>query len=60
MLIRSTPVSMDNRRFDMPLAATILLDITAALPDGASEHTIRTVTENAHTLKFGNHDFEKE
>jgi hypothetical protein len=51
---------MDNRRFDMPLAATILLDITAALPDGASEHTIRTVTENAHTLKFGNHDFEKE
>ena len=39
---------------------TVTLEITAELPDGASEHTIRTVTENARTLKFGTHGFEKE
>ena len=39
---------------------TVTLEIEALLPDGASEQTVRTVTENARTLKFRNHGFEKE
>jgi len=31
---------------------TVTLDIEARLPSGASEHVIRTVTENGRTLKF--------
>src|SRR5690606_13464860 len=39
---------------------TILLKIDAQLPDGASEQTLRTVTENCRTLKFESHTFESE
>jgi predicted AAA+ superfamily ATPase len=38
----------------------VTLEIEAILPDGASEQIIRTVTENARTLKFNSHGFEKE
>jgi len=38
---------------------TITLEIQADLPDGASDHIIRTVTENAHTLKFKDFGFEE-
>ena len=31
---------------------TVTIDIEATLPDGASEHVVRTVTENGRTLKF--------
>ena len=39
---------------------TVTLDIEARLPDGASDHIVRTVTENSRTLKFTNHGFERE
>lgn len=38
----------------------VTLEIEAILPEGASEQTIRTVTENSRTLKFDNHEFESE
>ncbi|MYJ01661.1 MAG: ATP-binding protein [Chloroflexi bacterium] len=31
---------------------TVTIDIEANLPEGASEHVVRTVTENGRTLKF--------
>ncbi len=31
---------------------TVTIDIEATLPEGASEHVVRTVTENGRTLKF--------
>ena len=31
---------------------TVTIDIEASLPEGASEHVVRTVTENGRTLKF--------
>ena len=39
---------------------TVTLEIEATLPDGASEQTVRTVTENSRSLKFTSHEFEKE
>src|SRR6185295_140060 len=39
---------------------TITLEIEAFLPDGASEQTVRTVTENGRTLKFDSQGFERE
>jgi predicted AAA+ superfamily ATPase len=39
---------------------SVTLEIEALLPDGASEHIVRTVTENSRTLKFINHGFESE
>ena len=38
---------------------TVTLDIAANLPDGAPEHTVRTVNENSRTLKFDSHGFEE-
>ena len=38
----------------------ITLEIQAKLPDGASDKTIRDVTENCRTLRFGTFGFEKE
>jgi hypothetical protein len=38
----------------------VTLEIEAVMPDGASEQTVRTVTENSRTLKFTNHGFEAE
>lgn len=39
---------------------TVTLEIEASLPDGASDHIVRAVTENSRTLKFTNHGFESE
>jgi predicted AAA+ superfamily ATPase len=39
---------------------TVTLEIEAELPSGASEQTVRTVTENSRTLKFTSHGFESE
>jgi predicted AAA+ superfamily ATPase len=39
---------------------TVTLEIEASLPGGASDQTVRTVTENSRTLKFTSHGFEKE
>jgi predicted AAA+ superfamily ATPase len=36
----------------------ITMEIHAELPEGAPEHTVRTVTENCRTLKFTNYGFE--
>jgi predicted AAA+ superfamily ATPase len=38
----------------------VTLEITARIPDGASEGLVRTVTENCNTLRFTNYGFEKE
>ncbi len=38
----------------------VTLEIEAKIPDGAPEHVVRTVTENARTLGFGSFDFEEE
>lgn len=38
---------------------TITLELHADLPEGASDHIIRTVIENAHTLKFKDFGFEE-
>ncbi|MCB0207153.1 MAG: AAA+ family ATPase, partial [Anaerolineae bacterium] len=37
----------------------ITLEIQARLPDGAPENVVRTVTENARTLKFDGYGFEE-
>jgi predicted AAA+ superfamily ATPase len=39
---------------------TVTLEVEASLPNGASDHIVRTVTENSRTLKFTSHGFEKE
>jgi predicted AAA+ superfamily ATPase len=39
---------------------TVTLEIEAAIPSGASETTVRAVTENTRTLKFTSAGFEKE
>lgn len=39
---------------------TVTLEIDARLPGGASEQTVRTVTENSRTLTFESHGFESE
>jgi predicted AAA+ superfamily ATPase len=38
----------------------LTLEIEASVPDGAPEQVVRTVTENARTLKFKVHGFEEE
>ena len=39
---------------------TVTLEIEAKIPSGASEDIVRTVTENARTLKFTSQGFERE
>jgi len=39
---------------------TVTLEIAAEIPDGASDNVVRTVTENARTLRFTSQGFEKE
>ena len=39
---------------------SVTLEIEVTLPDGASEQTVRIVTENSQTLKFVNQGFEEE
>ena len=38
---------------------TVTLEIEASIPNGAPETVVRTVTENARTLKFKNQGFEE-
>ena len=38
----------------------VTLEIHVQVPDGIEEDVVRTVTENANTLKFNSHGFEKE
>ena len=38
----------------------VTLEIEAEIPEGAPEHVVRTVTENARTLRFKSHGFEEE
>jgi hypothetical protein len=38
----------------------VTLEIEAEVPDGAPDVVVRTVTENARTLKFTSHGFERE
>ena len=38
----------------------LTLEIEAEIPEGAPEHVVRTVTENARTLRFKSHGFEEE
>jgi hypothetical protein len=38
----------------------VTLEISAEMPEGAPDTTVRNVTENARTLKFSTHSFEKE
>ena len=38
----------------------VTLEIQAQMPEGALDSTVRTVMENARTLKFTTHSFEKE
>ena len=39
---------------------TVTLEIEAEVPLGATDHVVRTVTENSRTLKFTSQGFEKE
>ncbi|HWG32541.1 MAG TPA: hypothetical protein VN650_00140, partial [Gemmatimonadaceae bacterium] len=39
---------------------TVTLDISAEIPGGAPDQVVRTVTENARTLKFNSQGFETE
>ena len=39
---------------------TVTIEVEAAIPAGASDHVVRTVTENCRTLKFTSQGFEKE
>jgi predicted AAA+ superfamily ATPase len=39
---------------------TVTLEIEAQIPSGASDHVVRTVTENSRTLEFTSQGFEKE
>src|SRR5208283_2154047 len=41
-------------------SVSVTLEIEAHIPSGASDHIVRTVTENCRTLKFTNQGFEKE
>jgi hypothetical protein len=38
----------------------VTLEIEASVPDGVSENVVRTVSENARTLKFGYQEFQGE
>jgi hypothetical protein len=38
----------------------VTLEVTAQMPEGAPDNIVRTVTENARTLKFAAQGFEKE
>ena len=41
-------------------SVAVTLEIEAQIPSGASDHIVRTVTENCRTLKFTNQGFEQE
>ena len=38
----------------------VRLEIQAEIPSGAPDDVVRTVTENARTLKFDQHGFEQD
>jgi predicted AAA+ superfamily ATPase len=39
---------------------TVILEISAEVPNGVTDQVVRTVTENSRTLKFSDHGFERE
>jgi hypothetical protein len=39
---------------------TVTIEVSAEIPDGATEQVVRTVTENSKTLMFTSHGFEIE
>ena len=39
---------------------TVTIEVEAEIPSGASDHVVRTVTENCRTLKFTHHGFESD
>jgi hypothetical protein len=39
---------------------TVTLEVEAHIPQGASDHIVRTVTEKSRTLRFTSHGFERE
>lgn len=41
-------------------SVTVIIEIEAQIPDGAPDNVVRTVTENARTLKFTSQGFEKD
>ncbi len=41
-------------------SVTVTIEIDAAIPNGAPDHVVRTVTENCRTLKFSSQGFESE
>ncbi len=38
----------------------VTLEVSAEIPEGAPDDVVRTVTENARTLRFSSHGFESE
>ena len=44
----------------MGSSVTVTIEIEAEIPEGAPDSVVRTVTENARTLKFTNQGFERE
>lgn len=44
----------------MGAEVTVTIEIEARLPNGASDQLVRTVTENARTLKFDSQGFEQD
>ena len=44
----------------MGSSVTITIEIEAQIPEGAPDTMLRTVAENARTLRFTSHGFEKE
>ncbi|MDR7454895.1 MAG: hypothetical protein QN137_10530 [Armatimonadota bacterium] len=51
---------MDSASVGRPDPSRPHRDIHAEVPDGVPDHVVRTVTENARTLKFRDHGFERE
>jgi len=45
---------------EVKVTLKVTLEIEAQVPNGVSENTARTVTENSRTLKFDTQGFEKE
>lgn len=69
-VLDTTPVGRDASRIADEVIAhlaglvgatvKVTIEVEAEIPDGASDHVVRTVTENSQTLKFTSHGFEKE
>jgi len=68
--LESTLIGCDARRVAEEVIAhltglvgarvTVTFEVEAQIPDGASEHVVRIVTENSRTRKFTSQGFETE